>query len=154
MIIKIIFSLFILSITYFATSAQSKYGNEWIDPSKTYFKLKTAQNGIYKVTFEELIAAGFAENTIIGSSLKLLNFGEERAIYVSDNDFGPGDYIEFYGEKNTIGLDSLLYNDWSKDLFNPEYSLVTDTNAYFLTLSPESSNLRYTLVNPDFKTTH
>jgi len=151
MIIKIIFSLFILSITYFAASAQSKYGNEWIDPSKTYFKLKTAQNGIYKVTFEELIAAGFAENTIIGSSLKLLNFGEERAIYVSDNDFGPGDYIEFYGEKNTIGLDSLLYNDWSKDLFNPEYSLVTDTNAYFLTLSPESSNLRYTLVNPDFE---
>lgn len=151
MIIKIIFSLFLLSITYFTASAQSKYGNEWIDPSKTYFKLKIAQNGIYKVTFEELVVAGFGENNIIGSSLKLYNFGEERAIYVSDNDFGPGDYIEFYGEKNTIGLDSLLYNDWSKDLFNPEYSLVTDTNAYFLTLSPESSNLRYTLVNPDFE---
>jgi len=150
MIIKIIFSLLILSITYFASSAQAKYGNEWIDASKPYFKLKIAQNGIYKVTFEELVGAGFGENNIIGSSLKLYNFGEERAIYVSDNDFGPGDYFEFYGEKNTIGLDSLLYNDWSKDLFNPEYSLVTDTNAYFLTLSPESSNLRYTLVNPDF----
>jgi len=150
MIIKIIFSLLILSITYFASSAQAKYGNEWIDASKSYFKLKIAQNGIYKVTFEELVGAGFGENNIIGSSLKLYNFGEERAIYVSDNDFGPGDYFEFYGEKNTIGLDSLLYNDWSKDLFNPEYSLVTDTNAYFLTLSPESSNLRYTLVNPDF----
>ncbi|MBK8348609.1 MAG: hypothetical protein IPL08_13730 [Saprospiraceae bacterium] len=34
--------------------------------------------------------------------------------------------------------------------FNPEYSFVSDTNAYFLTISPETSNLRYTLVNPDY----
>ena len=150
MVSRIVLVVFVLLTTNFMINAQSTFGHEWIDANKTYYKLKVAQNGIYKVTHEELILAGFPSGNISGASLKLMNFGQEQAIYVSDNDFGPGDYFEFYGEKNTIGLDSLLYNNWSKDLFNPEYSLVTDTNAYFLTLSPETSNLRYTLVNPDY----
>ncbi len=150
MVSRIVLVVFVLLTTNFMINAQSTFGHEWIDANKTYYKLKVAQNGIYKVTHEELILAGFPSGNISGASLKLMNFGQEQAIYVSDNDFGPGDFFEFYGEKNTIGLDSLLYNNWSKDLFNPEYSLVTDTNAYFLTLSPETSNLRYTLVNPDY----
>ncbi len=147
---KILLSFAVLFTFSHVTQAQQKFGNEWIDPAKTYFKIKVAQNGIYKVTYEELTAAGFPQSGIQGTALKLINFGNEQAIFVSDNDFGANDYIEFYGEKNTIGLDSLLFDDWQKDLFNPEYSFVSDTNAYFLTISPETSNLRYTLVNPDY----
>ncbi|MBK9736664.1 MAG: hypothetical protein IPO92_17595 [Saprospiraceae bacterium] len=153
---KNIFRLYTLLIfvtfTYSGLKAQTNYGNEWIDPAKTYLKLKVAKNGIYKVTYEELITAGFDATNKKGADLKLINFGKETAIYVSDNDFGPGDYFEFYGEKNTIGLDSLLFTNWRQDLFNPEYSLVTDTNAYFLTLSPESNNQRYFVQTPDFNT--
>lgn len=90
-------------------NAQLTFGHEWIDANKTYYKLKVAQNGIYKVTHEELTLAGFPSGNISGASLKLMNFGQEQAIYVSDNDFGPGDYFEFYGEKICIGLDSLFY---------------------------------------------
>jgi len=129
---------------------QPKYGNEWINPSKIYFKINVAEDGIYKVTFEELVLAGFPLSTSPSSDLQLINFGKEQAIHVSGNSFGPGSWFEFYGQKHTIGLDTFLYKDWKKDLLNPEYSFVSDTNAYFLTISPESSNLRYTLSNPDY----
>lgn len=151
---KILFNfLFLAFVFLFASSnliGQTKYGNEWIDLSKTYLKIKVAENAIYRITFEELKDAGFINSNINGQALKLINYGSEQAIHVSNNSFGPGAYLEFYGEKNTIGLDSLLYNDWKKDLFNPEYSLVSDSNAYFLTLAPETTNKRYTQISPDY----
>lgn len=149
-LLKITFILILVSQCQYSLTAQRKYGNEWINTTKKYLKLKIAENGIYKVTYEDLIKNGFINNKVDGTSLQLINYGSEKAIFVSNNEFGPGAYFEFYGEKNTIGLDSLLYDNWKKDLFNPEYSLVNDTNAYFLTLSPESSNKRYTLVQPNY----
>ncbi|MBK8670656.1 MAG: hypothetical protein IPN89_14870 [Saprospiraceae bacterium] len=56
---KILLSFAVLFTFSHVTQAQQKFGNEWIDPAKTYFKIKVAQNGIYKVTYEELTAAGF-----------------------------------------------------------------------------------------------
>ncbi len=151
---KILFNFsiltFILIFTTQKIEGQKKYGNEWINNSKTYLKIKVAENAIYRITFEELKDAGFINGNIDGNAFKLINYGIEQAIHVSNNAFGPGSYLEFYGEKNTIGLDSLLYNDWKKDLFNPEYSLVSDTNAYFLTLAPENTNKRYTQISPDY----
>lgn len=146
--------ILVLSQVAFHVDAQKKFGNEWINPSKNYLKLKVAENGIYKLTYEEMVAAGFINTKINGTDLQLINYGTDQALYVSDNDFGPGDHIEFYGEKNTIGLDSLLYADWRKDLLNPDYSLVNDTNAYFLAISPEKNNIRYTLKNPNFGSTN
>lgn len=151
---RIILMILVLSQVAYHAEAQKKFGNEWINPSKNYLKLKVAENGIYKLTYEEMVAAGFIDTKINGSDLQLINYGTDQAIYVSDNDFGPGDHIEFYGEKNTIGLDSLLYSDWQKDLLNPDYSLVNDTNAYFLAISPEKNNIRYTLKNPNFGSTN
>ena len=146
--------ILVLSQVAFHVDAQKKFGNEWINPSKNYLKLKVAENGIYKLTYEEMVAAGFINTKINGTDLQLINYGTDQALYVSDNDFGPGDHIEFYGEKNTIGLDSLLYADWQKDLLNPDYSLVNDTNTYFLAISPEKNNIRYTLKNPNFGSTN
>ena len=145
----LLFVIFVIGIFHFS-DAQSVYGNEWINPSKIYYKIKVADNGIYKVTFEDLVSAGLPQGAVQGSALQLINYGKEQAIHVNSNNFGPGAWFEFYGKKNTIGLDSILYKDWKKDLLNPDYSFVTDTNVYFFTLSPETSNLRYTLVNPDY----
>ncbi len=152
-VVRITLLFYILLSGYITVYTQTKHGNEWINPAKKYLKLKVAENGIYKVTYEELAAAGFLTSKIEGTSLQLFNYGNEHAIHVNNNDFGPGAHFEFYGEKNTIGLDSLLYKDWQKDLLNPDYSLVNDTNAYFLTLSPESSNKRYILKNPNYSNT-
>ncbi len=134
--------------------AQKKYGNEWLVPGNTYLKLKVSEDGVYKVTFEEMMAAGFIQGKIAGKDLRLINYGQEQAIHVSNNDFNTGGYIEFYGKKNRIGMDSLLYKNWQKDLFNPEYSLVSDTNVYFLTLEPNQLNKRYVSITPDYSNVH
>ena len=46
-----------LSLTFILLTpvvGQQQFSNHWINPSKTYFKIKVAQDGIYKVTYEEL----------------------------------------------------------------------------------------------------
>lgn len=145
---QILFIICIFSVVF--VHAQKRAVNDWIDPAKTYYKIKTAKDGIYRVTYENLKAAGFSSSGVPSSELKLINYGEEQPIYVSNDVFGPGAYIEFFGQRNTIGLDTFLYKNWRADLFNTEYSLVNDTNAYFLTLSPETQNLRYKTVDPDY----
>ncbi|MCZ2100501.1 MAG: C25 family cysteine peptidase [Chitinophagales bacterium] len=144
-----IFLLVLLCLS-FQVHAQKQYGNEWMQPDQVYLKLKVSEDGIYRITYEELVAAGFIQNNTDGSHFEMFNYGKECALYVSDKNFGQGAFIEFYGEKNRIGMDSLLYKDWKKDLFNPEYSLITDTNVYFLTLSPQNINKRYILTEPDY----
>lgn len=154
MINSLSFYIFFSACFIFVLSAgaQNRYAHDWINVSSTYYKFKIAENGIYKVTFEELVESGWTHGTVPSVELKLFNFGKEQPLYVSASEFGPGSWIEFYGEKNTIGLDSILYENWKRDLLNPDYSLVNDTNAYYLTLSPGTTNIRYNQIFPNFST--
>jgi len=55
---KTLFSILIfLSLGYSHTWAQN-YGNEWILPGQQYFKISTAQDGLYRIGYNELINAG------------------------------------------------------------------------------------------------
>ena len=69
---RIILMILVLSQLAFHVDAQKKFGNEWINPSKNYLKLKVAENGIYKLTYEEMVAAGFIDTKINGSDLQLM----------------------------------------------------------------------------------
>jgi hypothetical protein len=143
-------ALFICCASFVA--GQSKLANEWLDVNKTYYKLNVAKDGIYRVKFEQLAQAGFPQN-VRSADLRLVNIGVEEPIFVSStNTFGPGDFIEFYGEAHTIGVDSFLYQDWKMEMFNPRFSLTSDSNAYFLTVSPETSNARMSNATFDFST--
>jgi len=55
-------------------------GNEWIDYSKTYFKIKLAEDGLYKVTGAELAAAGMDIAQKSASYLQLWHNGREEAL--------------------------------------------------------------------------
>jgi len=108
-------------------------GNEWIDYNQSYFKMMLAEDGLYRISYEELQSAGIPVNEFNGAELQVYYFGQEQAIRVSTN--GPlssGDYIEFVGVKNRGELDKYLYRNVD-DALNPMYSLFTDTSAYFLT---------------------
>ncbi len=110
------------------------YGNEWINYDQTYFKIMIAQDGMYRISRSTLEGAGIPVNSIEGTKYQLFHMGEEAPVYVSTNSiFGANDYIEFYGEKNRASLDNYLYVNPDDELLNPEYSLFTDTSAYFLT---------------------
>lgn len=125
------FLMLLLALPFYA-NAQT-YGNEWIDYSKTYYKIKVARDGIYRIPFSVLNSAGIPVSTVAGSQFTLFCKGEVVPIYVSTTGlFGSSDYIEFIGRKNDGSVDAQMYED---PYFqpNPSYSLVSDTIAYFLT---------------------
>lgn len=135
-----------LLISASAVSAQT-YENSWINISQEYYKVKVWQDGIYRLTAQNMAWGGVASTNWSVSNIQIWAKGEEQYIYVYDeNNNGflnpPNDYIEFYGEHNTGWFDKQLYEDstWQP---NPNYSLITDTAVYFLTYSPTTPGKRF-----------
>lgn len=142
---------FLLSLCTLQLTAQmwngqdTLYGNEWINYDQNYFKIKVAEDGIYRLGYEQLQDAGFPLDQVEGRQFQLFHLGREVPIYPSDNStLSPGGFLEFYGSKNRSELDQFLYTAPEADLLNPEYSLFTDSSAYFLTWTTEGAPpLRY-----------
>ncbi len=135
---KKLYTLCVLLLTTFIVRSQT-YENSWINTGQEYYKVKVWQDGIYRLTAQNLAWAGVASTNWDVNNIQFWVRGQEQFIYVFDenNDQhitpGSNDYIEFYGEKNTGWFDKQLYADstWQP---NPNYSLLTDTAVYFLTL--------------------
>lgn len=146
--------LMLVFCSFFTAEGQSlrvQSGNEWIKPGQRYAKTKLARTGMYRVRFAELAQAGL---DVIGKKaehLQIFNLGNQIPLFVSASDIvSENDYLEFYGEKLTVGLDSLLFDNWKEEMLNTEYSFVTDSNTYFITYDTTATGLRYTLENPDY----
>jgi hypothetical protein len=123
--------IFLLSIWF---PSVSQHGNEWINFSQPHFKIPTAQNGIYKLTYSGLVAAGIP-SAIDPRSIRVFHRGIEQAIYVqgeTDGILNSTDYVEFYGRRNDGSPDKELYPN---PAFQPHsnYNLYSDTTCYFLT---------------------
>jgi len=117
------------------TATQAQYGNEWINYGQTYFRVPVVQQGLYRLTVNDLRKAGFPINSTDATALQLFFRGQEQAIFVAgeaDKRLDEGDFIAFYGEGNDGTQDSLLY---VPNAAQPHkiYNLYTDTTAYFLT---------------------
>ncbi|MHA7130813.1 putative type IX secretion system sortase PorU2 [Algoriphagus namhaensis] len=118
--------------------------NNWIDYTKTYYKVKTAQDGIHRIPAEVLRAAGLNLAAVNPRNIQLFHRGEEVSIFVSgesDGRLDEGDFVEFYGKRNDATLDYLLYGDIDS-IPNPYYNTHTDTVAFFLTVNPSQSGKR------------
>lgn len=79
------------------------------------YKLEVAQEGIYRLTYTDLQAAGLPVTTLDPAQLQMFVGGSEIAIYVAgqaDGHFDPADYVLFYGK--------------------PAHTLYTDINTYWL----------------------
>lgn len=152
--------LVFLSTAAFAqmiNGSDTLYGNEWINHSQTYFKIKVPSDGVYRITEQTLANAGIPTSTVLGSEWQIFHLGKEIPLFTSSSGiFTATDYIDFLGEQNRAALDSFLFANPSADLLNPYYSLFTDTAAYYLTWSNAATGLRYTnlpnnLANPPAK---
>lgn len=120
------------------------YGNEWIDYNKTYFSIKVAEDGIYRIDFQALSAAGLPVGTITGSQFRLYRYGREESIFSSSNGiFSTQDFIEFYGEKNRGQVDYFLFDDPNSEQINPLHSIFNDTTVYYLFWETSGQGLRY-----------
>lgn len=75
----------------------------WIDYNTNYIKLALDKDGIYQITYNDLISYGISPASIDPKKLKLFWKGKEQAIYVSgenDGEFNQADIIRFWGTKN------------------------------------------------------
>ena len=132
-----IFFIFITAAGYCQT-----YSNSWIDYSKTYYKFKVANNGLYHITQATLTSLGL-ENTP-AEQFQLWRNGQQVTLYTSvpTGPLPSNGYIEFWGQMNDGKPDTKLYRVADYQL-SDHYSLLTDTAAFFLTVNPSGSNLRY-----------
>lgn len=144
-----LFLFFSLLFTSVITPAQHYendelvYGNEWIDYDQEYVKIKVAEDGIYRVDYSTLLSWGLPVDTRPMSDLQLWVYGTETPIYTTTDGLATDDdYLLFYGQRNRSQVDRFVHETDSL-IFNPEYSLITDTTAYFLTLNT-GTNKRFT----------
>jgi hypothetical protein len=130
--------------------ADTLYGNEWIDFSKTYLKIKIAEDGIYRLDFQTLASAGIPVGSLPASQFRLYRYGQQVPVFTStDGIFGSGDYLEFYGEKNRDAVDKFLFGNAGEENINRWYSLFNDTTAYFFTWETTGQPLRFSALPND-----
>ena len=132
-----IFFIFITAVGY-----SQPYPNSWIDYSKTYYKFKMANDGLYHINQSTLNNLGLGN--IPAEQFQLWRNGQQVMLYtsVSTGPLPSTGYIEFWGQMNDGKPDTKLYRVADYQL-SDHYSLQTDTAAYFLTVNPAGNNLRY-----------
>ncbi|QCR22934.1 C25 family cysteine peptidase [Pontibacter sp. SGAir0037] len=115
--------------------AQSTYGNEWINHSQTYYKIRVFSDGLHRLNYTYLDSLGL--KGVDPRHFQIFRKGKQLAIYVAGEEDGKldqQDFIEFFGEKNNGALDKEMYKD-PKHQIHQLRSIYTDTAAYFLTFS-------------------
>jgi len=119
------------------------YGNEWINYDQSHRKAYVTADGVYRIPYQTLASSG-VPGSVSAQNLQLFVNGEELPIYTSTNGtMGSGDYIEFYTQKNKGDMDKHMYVSQDQ-LFNPYYSMYTDSSAVFLTWNNSTNNRRFT----------
>lgn len=134
---KKIYFLFISMYMFFQAPLMAQF-HDWIDFSLDYYKVSTAQDGVYRLNYTALSASGINVNDIDPRDIRMYHRGEEIAIHVEGHDdgtFDPQDYIEFIGKRNDGTLDRELYVE-PDSLPNPYYNTHSDSTAFFLTITP------------------
>ena len=124
--------------------AFGQYPNDWIDYSQNYYSFKIWQDGFYKLDYAALSNSGVPVVSIAPDDFQLFAFQKERQILVEDGgdgSFDPGDFILFYGQKNTTWLDSIAYDN-PDDISNHYYPHYNDTIVYFLSWNSSTTNAR------------
>lgn len=96
------------------------------------YKIEVNEDGIYRISYDDLVAAGFDPSGVDPHFLRMVHDDQDVAILVegeADGSFDPGDAVLFYG-KRYVG-----------DITNQEH--YTSTNVYWL-LVGDSPGLRMT----------
>ncbi len=82
---------------------QPDYGAQFALANSDAFKASVWRDGVHTITYQNLVDAGFN----VGQdprALRMYFMGQEISIYIygqEDGSWDPGDYLDFYGQKNT-----------------------------------------------------
>jgi hypothetical protein len=114
-------------------SIDDSTGN-WIDYSQEYVKLQIPEDGIYRIDYNQVVSFGINPQSINPKKLKIFFKGREIPIYVAgENDltFDPGDYIEFWADKNYSSPDYREIVSVGEDYLN-YFNRYSDTTIVWL----------------------
>ena len=75
------------------------FGNEWINYSQTYYKMKIVEDGLYRISASALNNAGITTSGLQAGNYQIFLMGTEVPCYVQMNG-NTVDFIEFYGKKH------------------------------------------------------
>ncbi|MCF8413345.1 MAG: hypothetical protein K9G44_08025 [Melioribacteraceae bacterium] len=107
--------------------------DSWINYDQDYLKLSVGEDGIYRITAQDLTENGIS-TAISSSTLKLFNRGSEVEIFIDDNGdgtFNADDYLEFVAFKNYDGNHRTV-NDFDTP-YNEYLNRYSDSTFFFLT---------------------
>jgi len=127
--------VFIISFLFQFTQLLAQNPQSWINYNQTYYKISTASNSPYQLTYDDLLEVGIPLATIDARAIRMYHRGEEVAIRITGQNDGridQGDVIQFLGKSNDGVSDTPLYQNLS-DQAHQYYNLFSDTTAYFLT---------------------
>lgn len=108
------------------------------------FKLYVQEPGVYRVSWEDLRAAGLGEEPIESRSLALENRGEPVPIRVEDGGderFGPGDHLDFLGE-HLAGERSFYSDETLLNVYRLSTQLSTEVAGARVTVPGQPAKLR------------
>ena len=107
----------------------------WIPWGSPAIKLSIAEDGVYRITFQEVQSLVNNASFIDPTTFRLFNRGKEIPVYVAgegDHQFSGNDYIEFPALRNYGLADYHSLPSGTQEY--PEYlDRYTDTSAYWLT---------------------
>lgn len=140
---KWVILIYISLFSYYGFSQQ--YANDWITYSQKYYRIPITSEGVYKVTYNDLVSYGISVGDFDPRNLQIIHNGKVLPLFVSgesDFVFNVQDYFEFYAPgRNTGWLDTAMYMNHRP--LNPDYSLYNDTASYFLTFANTLTSPRY-----------
>ncbi len=140
LIISYIFLIAFLNVGF---TQSFDYGNSWYrdGANQTFIKLEVEEDGVYRITTEELLSAGYDLSGVNPSTLKIIYRNREIPIFLRTSASGQFEALEFIGFRNDGRVDSIMYRDPITGLHKPDLqpnknlSLFSDVSAYFLTWS-------------------
>ncbi len=133
------------------------YGNQWYrtNANAPWVKLVVDRDGVYRVTIQDLSAAGFDLSAVDATRLRLFHRGQEVPIHVQRTGTQLV-FLEFFGKRNDGRIDSIMYRDPLTGIHSPDLqpnknlSLFTDESAYFLTWGTQPGQRLFTVFNPAY----
>ena len=124
---------------------QSAYDASWYDPAAPHVKIAVVEDGVYRVSADELASAG-VPTSADPATFRLLKNGREVPV-----DTDGGDLV-FVGERNRGVQEAWAYGGDASAQSSTYYSLFSDTTFYWLTWGG-TAGLRYQPAAPGGGTT-
>ncbi len=127
-------------LDYFTQINESPLSNYWYNPSLNYYKVYFNKKGVYRITFEELVANGVPISGGIEIG-KLALYGQGNIVPIDivdggDGIFNEGDYFQFVGYPAPSSPFS------KKNIYN-------NTNVYWFTFESPVDTGKYRVVDGD-----